>query len=369
MAELDKVFHGAAKAKASDVHIAPGEPFIVRQFGTLRKLKTKPLSPQQCEKAILDILNDEQKAQLKEDLQLDFSYEIPQLGRLRGSAMMHQAGLSASFRLIPTTIPTFEELGLPETVQKVMDNHQGLILVTGATGQGKSTTLAAMVNYVNTHRAHHILTVEDPIEFVHPIKKGVVNQRQLGRCTLSYANALRAALREDPDVIMIGELRDLETISLAISAAETGHLVLGTLATSSAPKTIDRIIDSYPASEQGQIRAMLSESIKAVITQRLIPASDRKRMHLAVEILLGSLPLANLIRDGKVFQIPSMMQMGKASGMCIMDDSILALLEEGKITAEEASLNANDKNRFRVFLEKEKNNQTPKADPVTAKAA
>ncbi len=233
-----------------------------------------------------------------------------------------------------------------------MDNHQGLILVTGAAGQGKSTTLAAMVNHINTTRAHHVLTVEDPIEFVHPLKKGVVNQRQLGFGTLSYKNALKAALREDPDVIAIGELRDLETISLAISASETGHLVIGTLSSSSAPKTVDRIIDSYPAGEQSQIRAMLSEALKAVITQRLIPNKNGKNMELALEILIGSLPVANLIRDNKVFQIPSMMQTGKKLGMRIMDESLLELVKEDRISAQVAVQYANNSNLFKAYMPK-----------------
>ncbi len=353
MAELDKVLKAAVSAKASDVHVAPGEPFILRQFGRLRKVQSAALTGENCKQLIFEILDAEQKERLANDLQLDFAYEIADLGRFRGSAMMHQAGLSVSFRIIPPKIPTLERLGLPETVNKIMDNHQGLILVTGATGQGKSTTLAAMVDYVNSNRAHHILTVEDPIEFVHPLKKGAVNQRQLDRDTLSYANALRGALRQDPDVIMVGELRDLETISLAISAAETGHLVLGTLATSSAPKTVDRIIDSFSAGEQGQIRAMLGESLMAVITQRLLPRADRTGMALAVEILIGTLPVANLIRDGKTFQIPSMMQMGKSAGMQIMDESIMSLLKEGIISAKEAYLSANNKNFFKPIMEKE----------------
>jgi twitching motility protein PilT len=264
--------------------------------------------------------------------------------------MIHNNGLSAVFRVIPPSIPKLEELGLPEIVTRVLDNHQGLILATGATGQGKSTTLAAMVDYINANRAHHILSIEDPIEFIHPLKKGVVNQRELGRDTLSYDNALKGALREDPDVIVIGELRTLETISLAISAAETGHLVIGTLATSNAAKTIDRIIDAYPPGEQSQIRAMLSEALQAVITQRLIPGSDDKSMVLATEILIGTLPLANLIRDDKTFQIPSMMQTGKSVGMQIMDESILALLQEEKITAQSAMDYANEPKRFTQFV-------------------
>ena len=258
MADLDMVLKEATNAKASDLHLAPGEPFVLRQFGRLKKIQGTPLTSERCEQLIYDLLEKDQKEMLDKQLQLDFAYEIPDVARFRGSAMRHQAGLSASFRIIPFEIPTFEKLGLPDTVKKIMDNHQGLILVTGATGQGKSTTLAAMVDYINTNRAHHIITVEDPIEFIHPLKRCAVNQRQLGRDTRTYANALRGALRQDPDVIVVGELRDLETISLAITAAETGHLVIGTLATSSAPKTVDRIIDSFPAGEQGQIRAMVA---------------------------------------------------------------------------------------------------------------
>ena len=352
MAILEKVFKAAVSFKASDIHIVPGEPFTLRRFGKLNKLKSVSLTQSQCKQAIYEILNEDQRKRLENELQLDFAIEIPGLGRFRGSAMVHHNGLSAVFRVIPLDIPTLEELGMPAGVNKILDNHQGLILVTGATGQGKSTTLAAMVDYLNTKRAHHILTVEDPIEFIHPIKRGAVNQRQLDRDTLSYANALRSALREDPDIIVIGELRDLETISLAISAAETGHLVIGTLATSSAPKTIDRIIDAYPPGEQSQVRAMLSEAIKAVITQRLIPGADNKSMKPALEILIGTLPLTNLIRDSKTFQIPSMMQTGKGVGMMIMDESILKLLKEEEISLEGATANANNPKLFQNFTGK-----------------
>jgi len=358
MAVLEKVFQAAVKFQASDVHISPGEPFILRRLGRLVKMKSDTLTPKTSRHIILEILNEEQKKKLLNDLQLDFAIEIPDLGRFRGSAMMNHRGMSAAFRVIPPRIPTFEELGLPRVVNKILDNHQGLILVTGAAGHGKSTTLAAMVDYLNINRSHHILTVEDPIEFIHPLKKGVVNQRQLGRDTLAYANALRAALREDPDIIMIGELRDLETISLAISAAETGHLVLGTLATSNAAKTIDRIIDAYPPSEQNQIRAMLSETLKTVITQCLIPAIDGKTMTLAVETLIGTLPLANIIRDGKTFQIPSLMQTGKGIGMQSMDDSIINLLKENKISKEDAITYINNKNALKGFAGEDKKSTT-----------
>ncbi len=361
MAELDKVFKAGVSLKASDIHIAPGEPFIMRRFGRLIKTKSPPLTSEICKNLIYELLDEKQRKTLDEDLQLDFSYEITSLGRFRGSAMLHQRGLSSTFRIIPPEIPKIESLGLPGEVIKVLDNHQGLILVTGATGQGKTTTLAAMVDYINEKRAHHVLTVEDPVEFVHPIKKGVVNQREIGHDTLSYGNSLRAALREDPDVIMIGELRDLDTVSLALSAAETGHLVLGTLSTTNAPKTVDRIIDSFPAGEQGQIRATLSETLKAVITQRLIPGISGNEMVMAVEILIGTLPVASMIRDGKVFQIPNLMQTGKHIGMRIMEESILEKLKEELISDEGAMLYAEKNGPVSAYL-KQKNMA---AEPAT----
>jgi twitching motility protein PilT len=352
MATLDKVFKAAIDFSASDVHIVPGEPFIIRRLARMVKLKSDKLSAEHTQRIMFEILTDDQRKKLMQDKQLDFAYEISELGRFRGSAMVHNNGLSAVFRIIPPKIKTLEELGLPKVVTSVLDNHQGLILVTGATGQGKSTTLASMVDYINTNRAHHVLTIEDPIEFIHPKKCGVVNQRQLSRDTLSYENALRAALREDPDVIVIGEMRSLDTISMAISAAETGHLVIGTMSTFSAPKTIDRIIDAYPPNEQNQIRAMLGESFRAVITQRLIPGADEKSMALASEILIGTVPMSKLIRDGKTFQIPSMMQTGKSVGMQIMDECILSLLQDGKITAQSAQKYANDPKIFDNFVKK-----------------
>ncbi|NTV51205.1 MAG: PilT/PilU family type 4a pilus ATPase, partial [Desulfobulbaceae bacterium] len=291
-----------------------------------------------------------QRETLTRDQQLDFAYDIANLGRFRGSVMQHNNGTSGVFRVIPPQIPTLAQLGFPDVLHAILENHQGMILVTGATGHGKTTTLAAMVDYINSKRAHHILTVEDPIEFIHPFKKGVVNQRELGKSTHSYQNALKGALRQDPDVIVIGELRDLDTISLAISASETGHLVIGTLSTSSAAKTVDRIINSYPASTQNQIRAMISEALKAVITQRLIPGTDGKTMHMALEILIGNLSIANLIRDNKTYQIQSTMQIGKNLGMRLMDESIVALLEDGKISPEEAIANIDNKTLLKRYL-------------------
>jgi len=342
MPALEKVFQAAVANNASDVHVVTGEPIIFRRVGRLIKIKSQRLSQKQAQAMIFELLTEPQQQRLEADLQLDFVVEFPDLGRFRGSAVMHQHGISAIFRVIPREIPQLDSIGVPEVIHTVLENHQGLILVTGATGDGKSTTLAAMVDALNSSRSHHILTVEDPIEFVHPIKKGVVNQRQVGRDTHSYTNALRGALREDPDVIMVGELRDLETISLAITAAETGHLVLGTLSTSGAAKTVDRIIDSFPAKEQRQVRSMLSESLRAVLTQRLIPALDGKRMVLASEVLIGSLSLSNLIKDGKTYQIHSIIQTGRSSGMQLMDDSILQLYQAGEIGEDMARKQMNN---------------------------
>jgi twitching motility protein PilT len=346
MAQIDAVLNMAVQARASDVHVSSGNPFIIRRFGRLNKVKSKELTAEAAKNLIFEILSPTQQKIFEQDLQLDFSYEVRGIGRFRGNAILQRNGLDATFRVIPPKIPSLEELGLPPVVKKFCDFHQGMILVTGATGQGKSTTMASMIDLINSSRPVHILTIEDPIEFVHPIKKGVVNQRQLGMHTRSFPNALRAALREDPDVIMVGELRDLESIRLAVTAAETGHLVLGTLATSSGPKTIDRIIDSFPSDEQNQIRAMLAEGLRSVITQKLLPSADNKGLVLAAEIMIGTIPLANLIRSEKTFQIPSVMQTGKALGMQSMDDAIQHLLQQGKITKQTAIEHAESKKRF-----------------------
>ena len=346
MAKLDSVLRMGVQAHASDVHVSPENPFIVRQFGRLRKIKSPALTPEQTNDLIREILSPSQQQALDQNLQLDFSYELDGLARFRGNAIIQRRGLTATFRIIPLGIPKLEELGLPAVVRKFCDFHQGLILVTGATGQGKSTTLASMIDLINSTRPVHILTVEDPVEFVHPLKKGVVNQRQLGLHTRSFANALRAALREDPDVIMVGELRDLDSIRLAVTAAETGHLVLGTLSTSSAPKTVDRMIDSFPPDEQNQIRTMLAEGLRAVITQKLLRAADGGGQILACEILIGTVPLANLIRNEKTFQIPSVMQTSRSQGMQSMDDAIQQLLQNGKISVQTARDDAEQKKRF-----------------------
>jgi twitching motility protein PilT len=362
MATLDQVFKAAVNMNASDVHIVPGEPFMLRCLGKLIRLKSPVLSENHTLTMIGELLTDKQLKVLNQGQQLDFAYALKGVGRFRGSAMLHNNGFSGVFRVIPPTIPTLKELGMPDIIESILANHQGIILVTGATGHGKTTTLAAMVDYINSNRSHHILTVEDPIEFIHPFKKGVVNQRELGTGTLSYHNALKGALRQDPDVIVIGELRDLETISLAISASETGHLVIGTLSTSGAAKTIDRIIDSFPPGEQSQIRAMLSESLKAVITQRLIPSITGKSMKLALEILIGNLSIANLIRDQKTFQIQSTMQIGKNLGMRLMDNSIVELLEEGEISFDAAFASIDKKSLLNRFMTPEQRMAANKQD-------
>jgi len=347
MARLDAVLRMAVEAHASDLHVPTGESFLLRQHGRLKKVKSKPLTPELSQELIYEILSPVQRKLLEQNLQLDFSYEIKGMARFRGNAVIQRKGMNATFRVIPLKIPSMEELGLPEVVKKFCDFHQGLLLVTGATGQGKSTTQAAMIDLINSSRPVHILTIEDPVEFVHPIKKAVVNQRQLGNHTRSFSNALRAALREDPDVIMVGELRDLESIELAITASETGHLVMGTLSTSSGPKTVDRLIDSFPPAEQNQIRAMLAESLRAVVTQKLIPVADGKGRVLAPEIMIATVPLANLIRTEKTFQIPSVMQTGRSAGMQSGDDAIMELYKAGKITGQTAYDYADNKKRFK----------------------
>lgn len=354
MAKIDTFLKKAFKIKASDLHIATGNPPMYRRYGKLKKFKFQELTLKVCKALIYEILSPEQRKKFEKDYELDFCYEIEGVARFRGNVLYQRTGMDASFRIIPFDIPSIDELGLPPVVKDILDQHQGLILVTGAAGHGKSTTLAAMVDQINKDRAHHVLTVEDPIEFVHPIKKGVVNQREIGRHTLGNANALKGALREDPDVIMIGELRDRETTSLAITAAETGHLVLGTMSTASAHKTVDRIIDSYPAGEQNQVRTMLADSLKAVITQRLIRNVKKNGMVLATEILIGTVPMSNLIRDYKTFQIPSMIQTGKAAQMRLMDESIVELLEAKKISLNRALKNIERKKYLKRFMSEKK---------------
>jgi len=338
------------KAGGSDLHISAGSPIMIRVHGEMRKLNVPPLTPEDIHHMIYDIIDDEQKKIYEERKELDFSRELGGIARFRVNVFQQRNGEAAVFRTIPTKVLTFEDLNLPEILKTLALKEKGMVLVTGPTGSGKSTTLAAIIDYINKQKKGHIITVEDPIEFVHESKMCLVNQRELGTNTHSFANALKSALREDPDVVLVGEMRDLETISLAITAAETGHLVFGTLHTSSAAKTIDRIIDVFPPAQQAQIRAMFAESIEGVIAQKLLKKKDGKGRCAALEIMLGTTAIRNLIREGKTFQIPSIIQTGQAQGMQSMDQALRKLVMDGMVTKENALLHAFDKKSFEASL-------------------
>ncbi len=351
--DIDKLLERTLKMRGSDLHIATGAPPIVRRFGTLMRVEGETLEIEKARAIVREILTDEQFRQFEKTGDLDFSYEVIGVGRFRGNVLRQNRGIDLTFHVVPAEIVSPETLGLPPLVRELTHFHQGLILITGAAGQGKSTTISSLVDVINSERALHILTVEDPIEFVHPIdKKAIVNQREVGRHTKSFANALRAALREDPDVIVVGEMRDLETISLAVTASETGHLVMGTLMTSSAHQTVDRILESFPPAQQNQIRAMLSDSLRAVISQRLLPMADNSGMVLAAEILLGTPAVANLIREKKTFQIPSIIQTNRHLGMRRMDDALLELVQTGKVNPQKALDFAFDKKAFEASIKR-----------------
>lgn len=319
------------KNKASDLHLSANNPPIMRVNGDMLPIEAGALTADQIKTMLYSIMTDQQRAEYERDLELDFSISFNADMRFRVNAFNNLSGAAAVFRTIPTKVISLEELNAPEVLKRLCHLHKGLILVTGPTGSGKSTTLAAMVDYINSHMKRHILTIEDPVEFVHYSKQSLINQREVGSSTKSFAKALKSSLREDPDVILVGELRDLETIQLAMTAAETGHLVMGTLHTSSAPKTIDRIIDVFPASDKEMIRSMISVSLEAVISQTLLKRADRPGRVAAHEILLGTPAVRNLIRESKIPQIYSMMQMGSKQGMCVMRDVIYGLLENGVI--------------------------------------
>jgi twitching motility protein PilT len=350
MAKIDAFFKLLADQGGSDLHMSSGNQPIVRINGEMERIKYNPLTNDELKAMLYEIAPEEKVKLFEETGDIDFGYEIPGLARYRANYFMQKNGLSAVFRQIPSKIQTADELGLPLICKKMALLNKGLVLVTGPTGSGKSTTLAAIVDHANKIRKDHILTIEDPIEFVHQAQGCLINHREVGRDTRSFAAALRGALREDPDIILVGEMRDLETIALALEAASTGHLVFGTLHTQSAGKTIDRIIDVFPANQQGQIRTTLSESLKAVIAQTLFKRIDRKGRCAALEILVVTSAVANLIRESKTFQIPSMLQTGKKYGMQSLDDAIMTLLQQGKIGAEDAYSRAVEKNRFLQFL-------------------
>ncbi|MBI5143393.1 MAG: type IV pilus twitching motility protein PilT [Nitrospirae bacterium] len=350
MAKLDSFFQQMLTSGASDLHLSVGSKPQVRKHGELAELDFQVLSNNILKDLLFELLTEPQKNKFMEKRDLDFAYEIPGLARFRANYFVQKRGLAAVFRVIPGEILSAEALGLPPQVLKFAELNRGLVVVTGATGSGKSTTLAAIIDFINKNRRDHILTVEDPIEFVHQNKGCLINQREVGGHTESFATALKGALRQDPDVILLGEMRDLETIELAITAAETGHLVFGTLHTNSAAKTVDRIIDVFPEGRQSQIRTMLSESLKGVVAQQLLKRSDKPGRVAALEILIVNPAISNLIREGKTFQIPSIMQVGKSQGMQMMDQSIMDLVMQKIVSPEEAYSKAADKKAFERFL-------------------
>ncbi|MGB5210840.1 MAG: type IV pilus twitching motility protein PilT [Gammaproteobacteria bacterium] len=343
--EIDQLLTFAVKNNASDLHLSAGVPPMIRVDGDVKRINMPALSHKEVHSMIYDIMNDKQRKAFEEYFETDFSFEIPDLARFRVNAFNQSRGAGAVFRTIPTEILTLEQLGAPKIFKDISMYPRGIVLVTGPTGSGKSTTLAAMVDHVNDNRPDHILTIEDPIEFVHESRRSLINQREVHRDTLGFAEALRSALREDPDVILVGEMRDLETIRLALTAAETGHLVFGTLHTSSAAKTIDRVVDVFPAGEKDMVRSMLSESLRAVISQTLLKKNGGGRV-AAHEIMIGTAAIRNLIREGKIAQMYSAIQTGQGSGMQTLDQCLQDLLTKGLVSREEARYKAANKDSF-----------------------
>ncbi|MBU0914135.1 MAG: type IV pilus twitching motility protein PilT [Gammaproteobacteria bacterium] len=343
--DITELLAFSVQHKASDLHLSAGVPPLIRVDGDVRRLNIPALDHKAVHSLVYDIMNDRQRKEYEEKLESDFSFEVPGLARFRVNAFVQNRGAAAVFRTIPSDVLSLEDLNAPDVFRSISDNPRGLVLVTGPTGSGKSTTLAAMIDYINTTKNHHILTIEDPIEFVHQNKLSLINQREVHRDTHSFSNALRSALREDPDVILVGELRDLETIRLAMTAAETGHLVFGTLHTTSAPKTIDRIIDVFPGEEKAMVRSMLSESLRAVISQTLLKKNGGGRV-AAHEIMLGVPAIRNLIREDKIAQMYSVIQTGASHGMQTMDQCLINLVNRGTINQKDALAKAQDKNSF-----------------------
>ncbi|HFC2321786.1 TPA: type IV pilus twitching motility protein PilT, partial [Neisseria gonorrhoeae] len=317
-----------AKNKASDLHLSSGISPMIRVHGDMRRINLPEMSAEEVGNMVTSVMNDHQRKIYQQNLEVDFSFELPNVARFRVNAFNTGCGPAAVFRTIPSTVLSLEELKAPSIFQKIAESPRGMVLVTGPTGSGKSTTLAAMINYINETQPAHILTIEDPIEFVHQSKKSLINQRELHQHTLSFANALSSALREDPDVILVGEMRDPETIGLALTAAETGHLVFGTLHTTGAAKTVDRIVDVFPAGEKEMVRSMLSESLTAVISQNLLKTHDGNGRVASHEILIANPAVRNLIRENKITQINSVLQTGQASGMQTMDQSLQSLVRQ-----------------------------------------
>ncbi len=343
--DITELLGFSVKQGASDLHITAGMPPLIRVDGDIRRINVPEMDQKEVHSLIYEIMNDKQRKDYEEFLETDFSFEIPNLARFRVNAFMQNRGSAAVFRTIPSEVLTMEQLGMGDIFRKISNVPRGLVVVTGPTGSGKSTTLAAMIDYINETRYEHILTIEDPIEFVHQSKKCLVNQREVHRDTHGFNEALRSALREDPDIILVGELRDLETIRLALTAAETGHLVFGTLHTTSAAKTIDRIIDVFPAAEKDMVRSMLSESLQSVISQTLLKKLGGGRV-AAHEIMMGTSAIRNLIREGKVAQMYSSIQTGASSGMQTLDQCLKNLVAKNKVSVEEAKMKAKTPDSF-----------------------
>ncbi|HUF50084.1 MAG TPA: type IV pilus twitching motility protein PilT [Longimicrobiales bacterium] len=350
MAQIDQFLRLMVQQKGSDLHLSVGSPPIIRQHGELTRIKFRELSPTDVQALLYEIMTPAQRAHFEQTMDTDFAYEIPDVARFRVNVFRQRKGMASVMRTIPVKVLTADELGLPEGVRRFCKLNKGLVLVTGPTGSGKSTTLAAMIDLINSTKPDHILTIEDPVEFVHQNKMGLVNQREIGNHTQSFTSALRAALREDPDVILVGEMRDLETISLGITAAETGHLVFGTLHTNSAAKTVDRIINAFPADEQEQIRAMLGETLRGVVAQQLLRKADGAGRVAALEVMVGTPAVGNMIREAKTHQIPSMIQTGRKDGMQMMDQAILEYLMKNVVSPEEAYAKAHSKAEFLPYL-------------------
>ena len=335
MARIDEILKQMMEREASDLHVTSGSAPYLRVHGEMVKLNYKDLTPEVCQALLFEILSPTQRESFLETWDLDCSYSLKGVGRFRVNVFRQRQGVGAVFRRIPESIKTVQELGLPPNITDLLDVSEGLILVTGPTGSGKSTTLAALIDTINKGRRAHIITIEDPIEFVHYTKNSLINQREVSSHTKSFHQALRAALREDPDVVLVGEMRDLETISLAMTAAETGHLVLATLHTNSATKTVDRIIDAFPEAQQAQIRIMLSESLRGIVAQSLVPRADGNGRVAVVEVLVNIPAVANLIREGKTFQIHSSMQTGQVHGMITFESAMNDLVRKGIVSREE----------------------------------
>jgi twitching motility protein PilT len=352
MAQIDAFFKLMNDEGASDLHMTAGQQPVLRIRGDMERVKFKIMDNETLKNILYEICPEDKIKIFEETGDMDFGYEIPGLARYRCNFFQQKYGIGAVFREIPSDILTCEQLGLPKVIAKLATLPKGLVLVTGPTGSGKSTTLAAIVDEANRTRKDHILTIEDPIEFVHKSQQCIINHREVGTHTKSFSAALRGALREDPDIILVGELRDLETISLAMEASMTGHLVFGTLHTMNAMKTVDRIIEIFPANQQGQVRSTLADALKAVVSQTLFKRVDVKGRVAALEILICTPAVRNLIREAKTYQIPSIMQTGKKYGMQTIDDAIMELLEKKKISAEDAYTNCLEKQRFVKFLRK-----------------